>query len=311
MTKNDWRKMLRSAPCGCSVVSSSFAAGGMIFFINWFPSFLKEARGFNNYDSGFYASCVSRTALAGGVCGGFFRLASLSLAAPPEPPGHRGFGMATAGVLVNHLLSRQRLSRGVPVPRAAFVATFGGSGGYRKAIELGGTRIGVVFSLMNMAGNFAAAFVNFTAGSLRQRTWRNWDAALFFGRHLCRRAICWAVLNPKEPLFPAPCTPDSEFGPANHHCQCEEMMTHVDTRNPLHGRLPAATSRRPSASIIACGSAATHDRATAYIAASRQLRLVRRNCGDQGILIVALDQLHVLDALRDDALAMPSASRLR
>ena len=38
----------------------------------------------------------------------------------------------------------------------AFIASFGGVSGYTVAIEYGGRRIGVVFSMMNMAGNLGA-----------------------------------------------------------------------------------------------------------------------------------------------------------
>lgn len=206
MTNADWQKMARSASLWLLCGQQFFRAGGMIFFINWFPSFLKEARHFNDYDSGFYASCVSAAALAGGVCGGFFSdwLLARTGQRRLSRQGIAVIGMTTAGVLVviTYFLDNNYLAVFL-FGAGAFVATFGGVSGYTVAIELGGTRIGVVFSLMNMAGNFAAAFTNFVAGSLTQRT-GNWDAALFFIAGIFAvDAICWAVLNPKEPLFPA------------------------------------------------------------------------------------------------------------
>jgi nitrate/nitrite transporter NarK len=210
MTSADWRRLLNSAPLWLLCGQQFFRAGAMIFFINWFPSFLKEARRFDDYDAGFYASCVSAAALAGGVCGGFFSdwLLAVTGWRRLSRQGIAVFGMTTAGVLVivtyfldNDLLAVFLFGAG------AFVATFGGVSGYTVAIELGGTRIGVVFSLMNMSGNFAAAFVNYIAGSLTQRT-GNWNAALFFIAGIFAvDAFCWSLLNPKEPLFapgPAP-----------------------------------------------------------------------------------------------------------
>jgi len=84
----------------------------------------------------------------------------------------------------------------------AFIATFGGVSGYTVAIEFGGKRIGIVFSMMNMSGNIAAAIVHLAAGSLAQRT-QSWDAAVFMiAAVFAVDALCWAMLNPQEPLFP-------------------------------------------------------------------------------------------------------------
>src|SRR5262245_565438 len=102
MTSADWNKLLHSAPLWLLCGQQFFRAGGMIFFINWFPSFLKEARHFNEYDAGFYASCVSAAALAGGVCGGFFSdwLLARTGMRRLSRQGIAIFGMTTAGVLV-------------------------------------------------------------------------------------------------------------------------------------------------------------------------------------------------------------------
>jgi MFS family permease len=83
----------------------------------------------------------------------------------------------------------------------AFIATFGGVSGYTVAIEFGGKRIGIVFSMMNMCGNFAAAAVHLAAGSLAERT-KSWDSAVFLIAGIFAiDAICWALLNPQGPLF--------------------------------------------------------------------------------------------------------------
>src|SRR5438309_7367394 len=112
----------------------------MIFFINWFPKFLKESRGFEQNDAGFYAACVNVSALVGGVLGGFFsdwlfrrtgwrRLSRQGLAV---------LGMSGAAVLVlatyfaGDALAIALFSIG------AFIATCGGVSGYTVAIEFGG-----------------------------------------------------------------------------------------------------------------------------------------------------------------------------
>jgi cyanate permease len=55
--------------------------------------------------------------------------------------------------------------------------------------------------MMNMAGNFSAAIVTYIAGALRERT-GSWDAALLLIAGIFAvDAVCWALLNPKGPLF--------------------------------------------------------------------------------------------------------------
>jgi nitrate/nitrite transporter NarK len=207
MTRDDWSRLVRSGPLWFLCGQQFFRAGAMIFFLNWFPKFLRESRQFSETEAGDYAACVNLAALVGGVLGGFFsdwllrktglrRLSRQGLAV---------VAMSAAGGLV-------LLTRGIEDPLAAvaifaigaFVATFGGVAGYTTAIEFGGRRIGLVFSLMNMAGNLGAALVNQAVGSLKERT-GSWDIALAaIAVIFLVDAICWALLNPKEPLFEEP-----------------------------------------------------------------------------------------------------------
>jgi nitrate/nitrite transporter NarK len=204
MTGADWRTMLHSAPLWLLCGQQFFRAGAMIFFINWFPVFLKEERGFGEYDAGYYAFVVSIAALLGGICGGFASdfLLRLTDMRRLSRQGIAVFGMTAAGTLVvATYFIKDREFAVLLFAVGAFIATFGGVSGYTVAIELGGTRIGVVFSMMNMCGNFAGAIVNYIAGSLTERT-GSWNPALFvIAGIFAVDAVCWALLNPKEPLF--------------------------------------------------------------------------------------------------------------
>lgn len=204
MTGDDWRRLFTSGSLWLLCGQQFFRAGAMIFFINWFPAFLKEARQFNDYDAGFYASVVSAAAMAGGIVGGFFSdwLFRRTGLRRLSRQGIAVFGMSVAGGLV--VLSYFIADNHVAVALfgfGAFIATFGGVSGYTVAIELGGTRIGIVFSMMNMSGNFAGAIVNFIAGALTERT-GSWNPALFvIAGIFFVDALCWALLNPRRPLF--------------------------------------------------------------------------------------------------------------
>jgi nitrate/nitrite transporter NarK len=61
--------------------------------------------------------------------------------------------------------------------------------------------VATVFSVMNMCGNFGAMLFPFAVGWLVRET-GNWDLVLFiFAGIFAVDAICWALLNPKGPLF--------------------------------------------------------------------------------------------------------------
>lgn len=215
MRADDWRRLFGSVSLWLLCGQQFFRAGAMIFFINWFPSFLQEARGVKEYDAGVYAFWVGVSAMLGGVCGGFFSdwLLRRTGMRRLSRQGIAVAGMTTAAVLVGatYLIADNSLAI-VLFGSGAFIATFGGVSGYTVAIELGGTRIGTVFSMMNMCGNFGGAIVNFAAGSLTQRT-GSWHPALFVvvGVFLID-AICWGLLNPPGPLFEEPSPPVDATG---------------------------------------------------------------------------------------------------
>ncbi len=204
MVWSDWIRLAKSVPLWLLCGQQFFRAGAMIFFINWFPAFLQESLTFSEYDAGVNASLVGVAAMTGGIMGGFFSdwLLRRTGMRRLSRQGIAVAGMTAAGGLV---LGAQFVAAPIVAVwmfgAAAFIASFGGVSGYTVAIELGGKRIGVVFSMMNMAGNFSGAIVNFVAGALTQRT-GSWDAALFLIAGIFAvDAVCWALLNPKGPLF--------------------------------------------------------------------------------------------------------------
>jgi sugar phosphate permease len=205
MTADDWRRMVKSVPMWLICGQQFFRAGAMIFFINWFPIFLNESRGIELRDAGVRAFYVGIAAMTGGILGGFFSdwLLRRTGLRRLSRQGIAVFGMSAAAVLVliTHWIADN--DRAVAIlGLAGFVASFGGVSGYTVTIEFGGRRIGVVFSLMNMAGNVGGAIVNFAVASLTQRT-DNWGfGLLLIVSVFAIDAVCWALLNPKGPLFP-------------------------------------------------------------------------------------------------------------
>jgi sugar phosphate permease len=204
MMGSDWRRLLTSASMWLICGQQFFRAGAMIFFINWFPKFLRESRYLSEKQAGEYTTYANIAALCGGVLGGFFSdwLLRRTSVRRLSRQGIAVFGMTTCSVLIlatyfvsDHIVAVSIFSVG------AFIATFGGVSGYTVTIEFGGRRVATVFSMMNMCGNFGAAIFSYLAGLLKERT-GGWNPALFvFAGLFAVDAVCWALLNPRGPLF--------------------------------------------------------------------------------------------------------------
>jgi hypothetical protein len=74
-------------------------------------------------------------------------------------------------------------------------------------IDFGGRRVGTVIGVMNMWGNVGAGLFAVLVGWLVKKPEHelrspNWDLVLpMFAAIFAIDALCWALLNPKRPLF--------------------------------------------------------------------------------------------------------------
>jgi MFS family permease len=175
-------------------------AAAMIFFVTWFPTFLRETRGVSIMESGLLTTYAGVAAMLGVVCGGYCsdwllartgskRIARQGLAAT---------GMAVcAALMVASFFVRDVSAAIALISAGAFVACFGGVAGYTVAIDYGGERVGMVFGVMNMAGAFGGMLFPVTVGWLVSVT-GTWNAALFaFAALMAIDAVLWALLNPR------------------------------------------------------------------------------------------------------------------
>lgn len=176
-------------------------AAAMIFFVTWFPTFLRETRGVSLMQAGLLTTYAGIAAMFGVICGGYAsdwvlartgskRLARQWIAA---------VAMATCAVLVVLSSFVADVNAAIALISAgAFVACFGGVAGYTVAIDFGGDRVGTVFGAMNMVGSFGAMLFPVTVGWLVSAT-GTWNAALFtFAALMAVDAVLWAVLNPRR-----------------------------------------------------------------------------------------------------------------
>jgi len=175
-------------------------AAAMIFFVTWFPTFLRETRGVSLLESGTLTSYAGVAAMLGGICGGYSsdwllaqtgskRIARQYLAA---------VAMATCAVLIVISSFVADVNAAIAlISLGAFIACFGGVAGYTVAIDYGGDRVGTVFGAMNMAGGIGAMLFPVTVGWLVSAT-GTWNAALFtFAALMAVDAFLWMLLNPK------------------------------------------------------------------------------------------------------------------
>jgi MFS family permease len=175
-------------------------AAAMIFFVTWFPTFLRATRGVSLLESGKLTSYAGVAAMLGVICGGYAsdwllartgskRIARQYLAA---------VAMATCAVLIVVSSFVVDVNAAIAlISLGAFVACFGGVAGYTVAIDYGGDRVGTVFGAMNMAGGIGAMLFPVTVGWLVSAT-GTWNAALFtFAALMAVDAILWALLNPQ------------------------------------------------------------------------------------------------------------------
>lgn len=195
-----WRRALADRPLQLLCGQQFLRAAAMVFFITWFPTFLRETRGVSLLESGLLTTCAGAGALAGAVLGGYAsdwvlaRTGSKRLARQ----GLAVAGMSTCAVVMAASAFVADLSAAIAlITVGGFVASFGGVAGYTVAIDYGGERVGSVFGAMNTAGNLGAMLFPVTIGWLVSAT-GTWNAALAaFVALMAIDAVLWAVLDPR------------------------------------------------------------------------------------------------------------------
>ena len=210
MQRTTWLRACGDRPLLLLCGQQFLRAAAMIFFVTWFPTFLRETRGVSLMEAGLLTTCAGGAALLGTVLGGYgsdfvlARTGSKRLARQ----GIAAVGLSACAVLVGASFLVTHVTGALTLISAgAFAAAFGGVAGYTVAMDYGGERVGTVFGAMNTAGNVGAMLFPAAVGWLVTAT-GTWNSALvLFAVLMVADACLWLILDPQgrflEPAGPS------------------------------------------------------------------------------------------------------------
>jgi ACS family glucarate transporter-like MFS transporter len=177
-----------------------FRAAAFVFYLSWFPTYLRETRGVSLEEAGALTSLPHLAALLGALIGG-----GLSDTLLPRVGGRWArAGVGTASMIGAVLLLLLAYPIANPtlmvlvLSAGALSASLAGPCAYAAIIDTAGPLVAPAFSLMNLAGNIGAVLFPIVAPRLVALT-GSWDAALLGCAALHGAAmVCWAFVNPDE-----------------------------------------------------------------------------------------------------------------
>lgn len=202
--KRTWRDVLRSPATRWICGQQFFRAAGQMFFMTWFPTFLRERYGMDIVEAGFSTMVTQIPLLAGSLIGGgvidiiFRRTNSRTIS-------RKGVSivsmlLCTALVAAAYFVNEPRLAILLIAIGAFFIGT-AGPAGYTITIDMGGSHVATLFSTMNMFGNLGALAFPIVVGAIINWT-GNWDyVLLLFGALYLASAFCWWKLKPNGTVF--------------------------------------------------------------------------------------------------------------
>lgn len=187
-----------------------FRAAGAAFFQSWFPTYLQETREVSTAKSGWLSTLpliatVVAAILAGGLSDYVYRKTGrLTLARS----GLAGAALFLCSLLVfSAWFVKDATTATFVISAGAFFAAVAGPCAYASTMDMGGRNVSLVFSWMNMIGNFGAGliiwtvphfrdFVENTPALLKLCDGNSWNAIpMLFGMMFLLSSICWALLR--------------------------------------------------------------------------------------------------------------------
>ncbi len=195
-----WAMLLFSGALWCICLQQFFRSGANRFADLWLPTYLQESRHVGKEIANQLASLPLWGGVIGGTVGGL--LSDFLLARTGSRRVARQ-GLACASLV--GALTLYSIAYVIPDVTLATVVFsigmlifyFSATCAYAITMDMGGRNLGVVFGLMNMAGNFGAYAFTAVVPRLNHQYGGNWTATLilFAAMHVVA-LICWLPLDP-------------------------------------------------------------------------------------------------------------------
>ena len=200
----EWSRLLTDRQMVLLCAQQLQRAGAVALLFTWFPRYLQEAQGLSVTESGRLAAWPLLAGIPGALLGGVAsdRLLRRTGHDRLSRPGLAGAGTAVcAAASFAAFYAADATTAVALVCVAAFCAYASGGIAYAVAIAMGGKQVAPVFATMNMAGNVGAALFPYAVGQVVGETGK-WNVTmLLFAGMFVGSTVCWALLNPKGPLF--------------------------------------------------------------------------------------------------------------
>lgn len=190
-----------------------FRAAGYAFFSSWFATYLQETRNVSTAKSGWLLTLPLIASVLAAVLGGgasdfvYRRTGRLTLARSGLASGAL---LICAGLVFSAWFVRDATAATIIISAGAFCAAVAGPCAYASTMDMGGKNVALVFSWMNMIGNFGAGLlpwmvprfrtiVDETPALLSLCRGNSWNSVLIlFGAMFLLASTCWVLLQVRE-----------------------------------------------------------------------------------------------------------------
>lgn len=199
-----WLALLSSPAMWCICGQQFFRAAGYMFFTSWFATYLQESRGVTIATSGVLTMLPLLAVVGGSLAGGWLsdallrRTSSRRLARQVIAIGSLGL---CAAFTWSAFFFTGAVTAVLIISAGSFFAAIAGPCSYTITIDMGGSHVPTVNSVMNMSGNLGAMLFAPAVPWLLDRT-GSWNTVLLsFGALYVAGAFCWACLRPDGTVF--------------------------------------------------------------------------------------------------------------
>lgn len=198
-----WKNLLTSPAVIWLSVQHFWRSAGAVFYLSWFPTFLRETREVSLLEAGTMASMPHWAVLLGSLYGGALSDRLLGWSGSRRV-GRQGVAAASmlgtvlcvglAYVAPTAWLAVLALSAG------AFSSALAGPCGIALTMDLGGRDAGAIYAIMNTAGSLGAILFPVVVPRVVEVS-GSWNAVLILlaGIHLAA-GVSWLLFNSDKPL---------------------------------------------------------------------------------------------------------------